>query len=43
MTKDNKKKKKKSGNIWLKIFVWLMLIAMVGSLFSYMFAALFAK
>ncbi len=44
MAKDNdKKKKKKSGNIGTKIVAWLMLIAMVGSLFTIVFTALFAK
>lgn len=42
MAKDNKKKKK-SGNLGVKIVAWLMLIAMVGSLFTIVFSALFAN
>lgn len=38
MAKNNKKK-----NIWKKIVAWLMLIAMIGSLFTIIISALFAK
>ena len=47
MAKDNdlKKKKKKKiskGEIVKKVAIWIMLIAMVASLFTYAFSALFA-
>ncbi len=41
--KDNKKKKKSSGNVGTKIVAWLMLIAMVASLFTIVLSALFAQ
>ncbi len=45
MAKDNEKKKKKksSGRLWVKIVAWIMLIAMIGSLFTIVFSAIFAN
>ena len=41
--KENKKKKKLSGNLGTKIVAWLMLIAMVASVFTMVISAIFAK
>jgi hypothetical protein len=41
--KENKKKKKSSGNLGTKIVAWLMLIAMVASVFTMVISAIFAK
>ena len=46
MAKENDKKKKKkitTGSIIKKVAIWLMLIAMVGSLFTYAISAIFTK
>lgn len=43
MAKEKQKKKKKSGPLWIKIVAWLMLIAMVASLFTIVFSAIFAN
>ena len=40
---ENKKKKKSSGNLGTKIVAWLMLIAMVASVFTMVISAIFAK
>ncbi len=34
--------KRKKSDIWRKIIVWAMLIAMVASLFTFAFSALFS-
>ena len=41
--KENKKKKKSSGNLGTKIVAWLMLIAMVASVFTMVISAIFSK
>lgn len=41
MSKDNKKKRKKIKLNWVKIFVWIALIAMVGSAFAAILSPLF--
>ena len=41
--KENKKNKKSSGNLGTKIVAWLMLIAMVASVFTMVISAIFAK
>ncbi len=41
--KENKKKKKSSGKLGTKIVAWLMLIAMVASVFTMVISAIFAK
>ncbi len=41
--KEKQKKKKKSGPLWIKVVAWLMLIAMVASLFTIVFSAIFAN
>lgn len=41
MSKETKKKRKKIKFNWAKIFVWIALIAMVGSAFAAILSPLF--